>query len=75
MVRRLKLSTQRSGKCDLCKSVATLTHDFNLLDDKNDELTHGTLHTCRDCAAVLSAAFGQDPPPDELVLDTFTFTT
>lgn len=74
MVRRLKLSTQRSAKCDLCKSVATLTHEFNLLDDNNDELTHGTLQACRDCSAVLSKAFGQAPPPDELVMDSFTFS-
>jgi len=73
MVRRLKLSTQRQAKCDLCKSVAPIAFDFSLLDS-DKEITHGTLHACRDCAHVLSQAFALDPPPDEIVLSGFDFT-
>lgn len=70
MIDRLMLSTQRQGKCDLCKSVMPITYDFIIRDR---ELMAGTLQTCEKCAVELSREFNMDAPSGQFVHEEFIF--
>lgn len=73
MIERLLLSTQRQGKCDLCKSVQPLSYEFIVKDAGAPSLSHGHFQLCKDCATALSVAVGLDKPHENVIRKEFSF--